>query len=92
VSENRVARLVVVHGRVQGVFFRDSCRREALEAGVDGWVSNAADGSLHAQFEGTSEGVERLVSWTRRGPRHATVERVDVHEVQVEGLSGFEVR
>ena len=73
---DRVARAVVVHGRVQGVFFRDSCRRQAEDAGVVGWVSNAADGSVHAQFEG----------------RAATVVRVDVHEVPPEGLSRFEVR
>ncbi len=89
---DRVARAVVVHGRVQGVFFRDSCRRQAEDAGVVGWVSNAADGSVHAQFEGPAAAVDRLVSWVHRGPRAATVVRVDVHEVPPEGLSRFEVR
>jgi acylphosphatase len=89
---DRIARDVVVHGRVQGVFFRDTCRQEAERFGVAGWVSNAADGTVHARFEGPADDVERLVSWARLGPRHASVERVDVRDVEPEGLSGFTVR
>lgn len=88
----RTACEVVVHGRVQGVFFRDSCRNEARDAGLCGWVSNEADGSVRARFEGSPEDVERLVNWSRHGPRQAKVERVDVREVEPQGLSGFEVR
>ncbi len=87
-----VARDVVVHGRVQGVFFRDSCRREAQAAGVAGWVTNAADGTVHAHFEGEADAVERLVAWVREGPAHARVERVDVAEAAPGGATGFEVR
>ena len=86
------AREVVVHGMVQGVFFRDSCRSEARVAGVAGWVTNASDGTVQARFEGDPESVERMVAWARHGPRHADVERVDVREVEPEGLTGFEVR
>jgi acylphosphatase len=89
---DRVARAVVVHGRVQGVFFRDSCRLQAEEAGVTGWVSNAPDGSVRALFEGPAAAVDQLVSWVHRGPRAADVVRVDVHEVPPEGLRRFEVR
>ena len=89
---DRVARAVVVHGRVQGVFFRDSCRRQAEDEGVAGWVSNAPDGSVHARFEGPAESVDRMVAWAHRGPRSAAVARVDVREVPPEGLSRFEVR
>jgi len=83
---------VVVHGMVQGVFFRDSCRAEARAAGVAGWVTNAYDGTVHARFEGDSDAVDRLVAWAHRGPRHAIVDRVDVTWVLPEGLTGFEVR
>jgi acylphosphatase len=88
----RTAREVVVRGMVQGVFFRDSCRSEARAAGVAGWVTNASDGTVHARFEGDPGAVERMVAWSRHGPRHADVERVDVREVEPEGLTGFEVR
>ena len=87
-----VARRVLVHGRVQGVFFRDSARREAQERGVAGWVTNRDDGSVEALFEGDAEEVEALVAWCRTGPPQAQVERVDVDEAEPSGLGGFEVR
>ena len=83
---------VVAHGRVQGVFFRDSTRREAQSAGVTGWVRNRADGAVEAVFEGDDHAVERMVDWTRHGPRGADVDGVDVAGEEPEGLSGFEVR
>lgn len=89
---DRVARRVVVHGQVQGVFFRDSTRREAERLGVAGWVTNRDDGTVEALFEGGADAVERLVAWCRDGPPHATVERVDVQDAAPEGLGGFAVR
>jgi acylphosphatase len=85
-------RRVVVHGRVQGVFFRDSTEREAASRGVAGWVRNRDDGAVEAVFEGDSEAVEALVEFCRSGPSRADVERVDVEEEESEGLEGFEVR
>ena len=83
---------VVAHGRVQGVFFRDSTRQRAQAAGVVGWVANQPDGTVEAVFEGEPDAVETLVRWMSEGPRGAEVERVDVNEEEPEGLSGFEVR
>ena len=87
-----VRRRVVVHGHVQGVFFRDSARREAGSRGVAGWVCNRRDGAVEAVFEGEPDAVDALVEFCSRGPRGASVERVDVAEEEPEGLSGFEVR
>lgn len=87
-----VARRVVVHGRVQGVFFRDSARRQAEAAGVSGWAVNRPDGTVEAVFEGEDEAVARLVEFCRRGPRRAEVSRVEVEEQPPEGLSGFTIR
>ena len=87
-----VARRVVVHGRVQGVFFRESTRRRADAAGVAGWVANRSDGTVEAWFEGSEEDVGVLVDYVRRGPPGAGVERVDVDEVAPEGARGFVVR
>ena len=83
---------VVAHGNVQGVFFRDTARRKARDAGVSGWVRNCPDGSVEAVFEGDQEGVRRMVEFMRDGPRGAGVERVDEVDEEPEGLSGFEVR
>ena len=82
----------MVHGRVQGVFFRDSCRQQAATAGVTGWVSNEPDGTVHALFEGDPDAVTSLVAWVHDGPPYARVERVDVREVAPLGLPSFEVR
>jgi acylphosphatase len=87
-----VRRRIKAHGRVQGVFFRDTTRREAQDRGVAGWVRNAGDGSVEAVFEGEQEAVEALVDLCRGGPGHAAVERLEVEEEEPEGLRGFEVR
>jgi acylphosphatase len=84
-------RRVVVHGRVQGVFFRDTTRRLALEHGVSGWVRNTWEGTVEAVFEGRPEAVQRLVAFVRRGPTGAHVERVEVFEEDEEGLTGFSI-
>jgi len=87
-----IRRRVVVHGHVQGVFFRDSCRREAQARGVAGWISNRADGAVEAVFEGDPDAVAALVELCRRGPRGADVDSVDERSEDPEGLTGFEVR
>ena len=87
-----IRRRVVVHGHVQGVFFRDSVRRQAQQRNVSGWVANRPDGTVEAVFEGEPDDVERLVAFCRKGPRGAQVESVDVTEENPEGVSGFTVR
>ncbi len=86
-----VRRRIVAHGRVQGVFFRDSTRRRAESLGVAGWVSNRPDGAVEAVFEGDPEAVESMVRFAREGPGNAEVSDLDVTEEHSEGLSGFRV-
>jgi acylphosphatase len=83
---------VVAHGHVQGVFFRDTARREAERRGVAGWARNRPDGALEAVFEGEPQAVAELVAFCERGPRGAHVERVETSDEEPEGLSGFQVR
>jgi acylphosphatase len=92
VENERVRRRVVVHGRVQGVFFRDTARERARAHGVSGWVTNRGDGAVEAVLEGPPEAVERVVRFFRTGPPRAEVEDVEVVDEAPEGLSGFEVR
>ena len=87
-----VRKRVVVSGHVQGVFFRDSTRREAARRGVAGWVCNRRDGAVEAVFEGPPAEVEALVEFCSAGPRGADVDRVTTSEEEPEGLAGFEVR
>jgi acylphosphatase len=87
-----IRKRVIVSGEVQGVFFRDTCRRVAGQQGVAGWVRNLPDGRVEAVFEGDPDSVERMVRWTRRGPSHAHVTAIDVSDEPVEGLPAFEIR
>jgi len=87
-----VRRRVMVDGRVQGVFFRDSCRDEAQSAGVAGWATNLDDGRVEVVVEGEPDAVERVVAWCRHGPEGAEITGVNVAEEEPEGLSGFDVR
>jgi acylphosphatase len=87
-----IRRRVVAHGRVQGVFFRDTIRRAAEQRRVTGLVRNVPDGTVEAVFEGEPDAVERMVELCREGPRGAHVERLDVFEEEPEGLTGFAVR
>lgn len=89
---DRVCYRVIVHGHVQGVWYRDSCRTRARELGVDGWVRNRMDGTVEVWAEGDEAAVARLVSWCRQGPPRAEVESVDVTEEEPAGLRGFQVR
>jgi acylphosphatase len=77
---------------VQGVFFRDTTRRQAVSRGIAGWVRNRPDGTVEAVFEGEPQAVEAMLAFCREGPRGAVVDRVEVAEEEPEGLSGFEVR
>lgn len=87
-----VARRVVVEGWVQGVFFRDTCRRMAASLDVGGWVRNTPDGRVEAWFEGDRDGVERMVGWCRQGPPGARVTDVEVVAETPAGEDRFRVR
>jgi acylphosphatase len=86
-----VRQRVVVHGRVQGVFFRDETRRLAEWHGVAGSIRNTTDGTVEAVFEGPVHLVAKLVAYCREGPRGAAVERVEIYDEAPEGLRGFRV-
>lgn len=87
-----VARRLVVHGQVQGVWFRASCRDEARRLGVMGWACNDADGSVQVHAEGAPDAVAQLVAWTHLGPPRAEVARVEESGVAPVGAADFEVR
>ncbi len=84
-----IRRRVVIHGRVQGVFFRSTLAHHAELERVAGWAENRPDGTVEAVFEGDQEAVDRLVAVAGEGPPAAQVEQVDTVEEEPEGLSGF---
>jgi acylphosphatase len=86
-----IRRRVIVRGQVQGVFFRDSCRREAQARHVAGSVRNRSDGAVEAVFEGAESDVLAMCRWCETGTRYAVVETTEVVEENLQGLSGFHV-
>lgn len=86
-----MARRLVVHGRVQGVGYRQACADKARACGLAGWVRNRRDGTVEATFEGEAGAVGRMIQWCRQGPPMASVREVTVNEEAATGLSGFRV-
>lgn len=82
---------ILVTGRVQGVFYRASCRDEGAARGLSGWVRNTPEGGVEAAFEGPEAGVQALIEWCRRGPPSARVEHVAVTWESLTGERGFRV-
>ena len=82
---------VIIHGHVQGVFFRDTMRKRAEARGVAGWVTNRGDGTVEAALEGRRADIEALIGFCKQGPASADVERVDVRDEAPEGLTDFKI-
>ncbi|MFN3398076.1 MAG: acylphosphatase [Sulfurimicrobium sp.] len=76
----RVTKLLRLHGRVQGVFYRESMCRKAAELGVTGWVRNRRDGTVEALVQGDEKAVQRMLEWARRGPEMAQVTDMTVEQ------------
>ena len=83
----KLTRHVTVHGRVQGVNFREAMRTQAQRLGVTGWVRNCASGTVEAMVHGAPASVERMLEWVQRGPPAARVTRVDVDQAEGEFAS-----
>ena len=90
-SAETIRRRLIVRGKVQGVFFRDSTREAAENEGVSGWAANRDDGSVEVVLEGSPAAVEAVVQFCGLGPVSADVSSVDVSREEPEGLSGFEM-
>jgi acylphosphatase len=83
----------VVHGRVQGVFFRDYTRQEAEKIALGGWVRNLPDRTVETVFQGAPDDVDRFLAWLHIGSPMAEVTSVDSREeVESAGYDTFEIR
>ena len=82
----------IVHGRVQGVFFRETTRQEAQKLSLTGWVKNLADGTVESEFQGEEETVEQLLEWLQQGSPISHVTRVESRDMDpASGESGFAI-
>ncbi|HSI22611.1 MAG TPA: acylphosphatase [Methylophilaceae bacterium] len=90
-QEIPVAKLLRIHGRVQGVGYRESMRQEAKRLNVGGWVRNRRDGTVEALVCGEAVRIEMMVAWAKQGPRYATVERVEISEAEIPPGGEFQI-
>jgi len=91
-DEQLIARHLIVHGRVQGVFYRDWTVKTARESGLVGWVRNLPDGTVEAHIEGASGSVDRMVSAMRQGPPGADPTRIEQAEAPICKFPTFDRR
>jgi acylphosphatase len=85
----KITKHLIIHGRVQGVFFRESMCRKAHQFGVTGWVRNRHDGSVEAMVQGVPEAVSAMLAWAQQGPERARVERTEVSDADGD-YTGFQ--
>ena len=90
-TTDRVTRRLVIRGRVQGVFFRESMREEAARLGLTGWVRNTRDGTVEAVVQGSADAVESITRWAHHGPEDARVQSVEASAAEGD-FSAFEKR
>ncbi|OGU20950.1 MAG: acylphosphatase [Hydrogenophilales bacterium RIFOXYD1_FULL_62_11] len=88
---SRVTLHLVIHGRVQGVFFRESMRQQAVQLNIHGWTQNRDDGTVEAVIQGSAESVSKLLEWAQHGPPLAKVTRIDQDAASGDWLT-FEIR
>lgn len=82
----------LVHGRVQGVFFRETTCRQAKRLGLSGWVRNLANGTVETEFQGDRQAVDSLLDWLAQGSPLSSVDKVESHETDpVEDELGFAI-
>jgi acylphosphatase len=73
---------LMIHGRVQGVWYRATTKEVASRFGIFGWVRNSPDGSVEAHIQGEDAAVDEMLDWCRRGPPGAYVDHIDIAEVK----------
>lgn len=83
---------IKVYGRVQGVFFRDSVKRQADILGIKGFAKNEPDGSVYIEAEGEEDILQEFVRWCKTGPDLAYVNKVEIEEGDVKNFEDFQVR
>ncbi|MEE2987250.1 MAG: acylphosphatase [Nitrospinota bacterium] len=88
---NEEALHIIVHGRVQGVFFRASTQERGRDLGLCGWVRNRVDGTVEIHAEGEKQSLDRFAQWCRQGPPAARVEQLETKTVPPEGMSSFKI-
>lgn len=82
---------LIIQGKVQGVFFRVSAKKQADLIGIIGWVQNTKEGHVEVMAQGTEEQVKQFVEWCKRGPSRARVDNVLISHATEQPLKEFKI-
>ena len=82
---------IIVHGQVQGVFYRVSAQTRATELELTGWVRNVSNGTVEVHAEGDQETLDRFIEWCQQGPPSAKVSRIDLEWITPQAMSNFKI-
>ena len=83
---------IIVHGRVQGVWFRAGAKERAAELGLFGWVKNQPEGTVEIHAEGKKSRLENFISWCRKGTPAANVTSLNLNQTSLQNFTSFEIR
>lgn len=83
---------LLISGKVQGVFYRASAKKEALKIGVNGWIRNTLTGSVEVVITADATSAGAFITWCKSGPKDSDVENVDVTQIDLLKFEGFEIR
>ena len=83
---------IIVHGRVQGVWFRAGTKEKAGELGISGWVKNAPEGTVEIHAEGLKSKLDNFISWCRKGTPAANVKSLDLTPIPLQNFKSFQIR
>ncbi|WP_394554470.1 acylphosphatase [Agromyces sp. MMS24-JH15] len=86
-----IRRRIIVRGRVQGVGYRYSARREAERLAIVGWIRNLRDGDVEAEIEGDEASVAAMLDWFAVGPIGSSVTSTEVTDLPAAGDRGFRI-
>ena len=82
---------IIIHGKVQGVSFRDSTQTKASELSITGWVRNLPNGTVVVHAEGNRENLDKLIKWCREGPPFAEVSNYDLNWIIPDNIHSFNI-
>lgn len=83
---------IILKGKVQGVFYRQSAKEKAIELGITGQVMNARDGDVHIIATGTPDQLQKFVAWCSNGPSNAVVKDVITEEMALQIFDSFSIK
>lgn len=89
---NKQHKILTIHGKVQGVFYRENAIKKALELGICGWIKNMFNGSVLCHIEGEEDKLDEFISWCQIGSKLAKVDNIEIKDDNLANFSDFIIK